>query len=233
MRRGRALVSLLLAGAALATAADGVAEPRRPPAGAPEVRPRTLNADRLVVAVPRGWSSLTQRDVVFPGVVRTITGRHPDLLPLLLGLASPDSPFRLLAFEPHLDAGATTTMTVVVRPLEDGTRWEQWTGEVRRSAASAAGLVGRVSITKERLPSGEALRVEYLRTPRGSTTPVASSQLWLVVGERLVTIELASRPELRGRYTRLLLALGRSVWPAGAERPAPTAPCPPARITCA
>jgi hypothetical protein len=216
----------------LLAAHGAAAEPRKPP-GEPPLRTRTLAADELVVAVPRGWSSLTQRDAVFPGAIRTITGVYPDLLPLLVGLTSPDSPFRLLAFEPHSDPGLTTTMSVLVRPIAAGTLWDAWTHDVRATVAGAPGLVGPVDAGRVRVPLGDALRLEYLRTPRGAREPVASLQLWLVSGERLISITITSRREDRARYRPLLLALGRALWPIGAERPRSEAPCPPKRLTCA
>jgi hypothetical protein len=62
---------------------------------------------------------------------------------------------------------------------------------------------------------------------------VASLQLWVVSGERLISISITSRREHRARYRPLLLALGRALWPLGAERPRVEAPCPPTRLTCA
>lgn len=60
---------------------------------------RHVTAGGLSLALPRRWTTLARQDVVFPGVIRTLSRAHRSLTPHLLGLAAPDSPLKLLAFD--------------------------------------------------------------------------------------------------------------------------------------
>lgn len=219
-RVGRALVIVLLAGLLAAPAATGATDPWRT---------RTLAREGISVQLPAGWPALAQRDVVSPGTLSTLHVAYPDLFPLLVGLTSVDAPLRLLLFDPHARSGTTPTIGILVRTLPAGSPFARWTPAVLAAARSAPGLRGHVRATEVALPLGDALRLTYFRVPRGARAAILVDQLWVALGERLVTVSY-SGPATGRAYETVLLRVARSLSARGARA---AEPCAERSLSCA
>jgi hypothetical protein len=157
---------------------------------------RHVTAERLSLAFPRRWTALAQPDVVFPGVIRTLSRAHRSLTPSLLGLAAPDSPLKLLAFHGRAGEDFATTASVFVGPAPPGASFERQRQAIVRTVRKLSGLQGQVDVRRLTLPAGEALRLEYAR--KGTATV----QYVTVRGDRLYALVYTTLPALKSRYTR-------------------------------
>lgn len=157
---------------------------------------RRVTAEGFSVAFPRRWTALAQPDVVFPGVIRTLSRAHRSLTPSLLGLAAPDSPLKLLAFHGRAGEDFATTANVFVGPAPPGNTFERQARAIVRTVRALRGVKGGVDVQRLTLPAGEALRLEYMRAG------TATVQYVTVRGDRLYAVVYATRPSLRSRYSR-------------------------------
>ena len=166
---------------------------------------RQVTAEGFALAFPRRWTSLGRNDVVFPGVIRTLSRAHRSLTPHLLGLAAPDSPLKLLAFHGRAGEAFATTASVFVGPAPPGATFERQSQVVVRTVRALGGLQGDVVVRRLILPAGEALRLDYVR--RGSATV----QYVTVRGGRLYALVYVTLPELKVRYARQFDASARTL----------------------
>jgi hypothetical protein len=157
---------------------------------------RRVAAEGFSLALPRRWTALTQHDVVFPGVIRTLSRAHRSLTPSLLGLAAPESPLKLLAFHGRAGEDFATTANVFVGPAPPGATFERQGQAIVRTVQKLGGLRGEVQVRRLALPAGDALRLEYTR--HGT----ANVQYVTVRGDRLYALVYTTLPALRSRYTR-------------------------------
>jgi hypothetical protein len=180
-------------------------------AGRPAVRlpagfqVRRVTAEGFSLAFPRRWTALTQPDVVFPGVIRTLSRAHRSLTPSLLGLAAPDSPLKLLAFHGRAGRHFATTANVFVGPAPPGATFERQGEGIVRAVRELRGLQGSIRVRRLTLPAGEALRLEYVR--RGTATV----QYVTVRGDRLYAVVYTTLPSLRSRYSRAFALSARTL----------------------
>lgn len=161
-------------------------------------------AEGFSLAFPRRWTALAQHDVVFPGVIRTLSRAHRSLTPSLLGLAAPDSPLKLLAFHGRAGEDFATTANVFVGPAPQGRTFERQGRTIIRTVRKLDGLRGEVAVRPLKLPVGAALRLEYVR--KG----MATVQYVTVRGDRLYALVYTTLPEFRPRYARLFEASART-----------------------
>lgn len=168
-------------------------------------RVRHVTAEGLSLAFPRRWTALAQNDVVFPGVIRTLSHAHRSLMPSLLGLAMADSPLKLLAFHGRAGEDFATTASVFVAPAPPGGTFERQATAVVREVSRLGGLSGEVRHRMLELPAGPALRIEYVR--KGLVT----MQYVTVRADRLYAIVYATRPALERRYAGVFAASARTL----------------------
>jgi hypothetical protein len=166
---------------------------------------RRVTAERLSLAFPRRWTALAQHDVVFPGVIRTLSRAHRSLTPSLMGLALPDSPLKLLAFYGRAGEDFATTASVFVGPAPPGATFERQGNTVVRAVRKLDGLRGEVRVRHLSLPAGEALRLEYVR--KG----LATVQYLTVRDDRLYALVYVTRPALEPQYAPLFAASARTL----------------------
>lgn len=199
---------------ALATAsilALGVAlESARGEHGGSLYRRHVVEGGRVTVDLPVRWPTLRPQDARFPGTAPTLAARRPDLLPLLAGLAQPDSGLRLLAFDPRSKGAVTANLLLRLEQARE-VSYGRWTRGVVAGVRRAPGLVGPVRARTVRVQAGRALRVDYARTPRGAPGPVALTQLWVSRGATTVTLSFAVATGQRARYEPTLARVLRSV----------------------
>jgi hypothetical protein len=165
---------------------------------------RRVTAERLSLAFPRRWTALAQHDVVFPGVIRTLSRAHRSLAPSLLGLAAPDSPLKLLAFDGRAGEDFATTASVFVGPAPPGATFARQTRAVVRAVRKLDGVRGGVRVRRLDLPAGAALRLQYVR--KG----LLHVQYLTVRGDRLYALVYVTRPALERRYTTVFAASART-----------------------
>jgi hypothetical protein len=166
---------------------------------------RHVTAEGFSLAFPRRWTALAQHDVVFPGVIRTLSRAHRFLTPSLLGLAAPDSPLKLLAFHGRAGEAFATTASVFVGPPPPGETFGRQSQAIVRTVRALGGLQGDVVVRRLNLPAGEALRLDYVR--RGSATV----QYVTVRSGRLYALVYVTLPELKVRYARHFDASARTL----------------------
>jgi hypothetical protein len=166
---------------------------------------RRVPSAGLALAFPRRWTTLVQPDVVFPGVIRTLSRAHRSLTPSLLGLAAPDSPLKLLAFHSRAGDRFATTATVFVGPAPPGTTFERQGQAIVRAVRRLGGIKGRVDSQRLMLPAGETHRLEYRR--RGTVTV----QFATVRGEQLYALVFVTRLDLERHYARQFEASARTL----------------------
>jgi hypothetical protein len=157
---------------------------------------RHVTAEGFSLAFPRRWTALGQHDVVFPGVIRTLSRAHRSLTPLLLGLAAPDSPLKLLAFHGRAGEDFATTANVFVGPAPPGATFERQGQAIVRTVRRLSDLQGEVKVRRLTLPAGEVLRLQYTRDG------MATVQYVTVSGDRLYALVYTTLPGLRSRYAR-------------------------------
>jgi hypothetical protein len=166
---------------------------------------RRVTAERLSLAFPRRWTALAQPDVVFPGVIRTLSRAHRSLTPSLMGLAWPDSPLKLLAFDGRAGEDFATTASVFVGPAPPGATFERQGKAVVRAVRKLDGLRGGVRVQRLELPAGAALRLEYVHKE------LATVQYLTVRGDRLYALVYVTRPALEQKYAPLFAASARTL----------------------
>jgi hypothetical protein len=166
---------------------------------------RHVTAERFSLAFPRRWTALAQHDVVFPGVIRTLSRSHRSLTPSLLGLATPDSPLKLLAFDGRAGEDFATTASVFVGPAPPGATFGRQGNAVVRAVRRLDGLLGDVSVRRLELPAGAALRLEYVR--KG----LVNVQYVTVRGGQLYALVYITRPALERRYAPVFAASARTL----------------------
>ena len=179
---------------------------RRPAARIPAgFKVRRVTAEGFSVAFPRRWTALAHHDVVFPGVIRTLSRAHRSLTPSLLGLAQPDSPLKLLAFHGRAGEDFATTASVFVGPAPPGLTFERQGRAIARTVRKLDGLQGDVAVRRLELPAGTALLLRYVRER------MATVQYVTVRGDRLYALVYTTLPEFGPRYARLFEASARTL----------------------
>jgi hypothetical protein len=106
--------------------ADALAH-RPPPAPIPDgFRLRTVTDAGVALALPARWPALRGNDARRPGTLRMFGAVSSQLGPVVAALAMPDSPLKLLAFDPRFAGGYATTASIVQAAIEDGVPYESW-----------------------------------------------------------------------------------------------------------
>jgi hypothetical protein len=165
---------------------------------------RHVTAEGFSLAFPRRWTALAQHDVVFPGVIRTLSSAHRSLTPSLLGLASPDSPLKLLAFDGRAGEDFATTASLFVGPAPPGATFQRQGAAVVRAVRRLDGLSSGIDVRRLELPAGAALRLQYVR--KG----LMNVQYLTVRGDRLYALVYATRPALVRHYAPVFAASART-----------------------
>jgi hypothetical protein len=162
------------------------------------------------VALPRRWQALRRGDAVFPGVAQTLARSHRHLTGYLAGLALPDSPLKLLAFDPGRRSGG---MAVTVLAVPRGAGSGSWQDTVVRQVRGLRSFRPPLRVRRVALPAGRALRLDYTRAyaERGRGSRVATVQYVVAGADSLVTLTLASSPATSGRYARSMAAAAKSI----------------------
>lgn len=85
------------------------------------------------------------------------------------------------------------TVSLVVTPVERApASFEGWAGAATRVLLEGAGVRGKVSSSRVRLPVGDAVRLSFQRTRAGRR--VATIEIAALAGDRMVLLVLTTTP---------------------------------------
>jgi hypothetical protein len=189
--------------------------PREPVPVAPVptgFRLRKMSEAGIALALPPRWAALRPQDARQPGTRRLMGGLSAELGPVVAALAFPDSPLKLVAFDPRFERGFATTASVLQAQVKPDVPYETWSSQVVAHVRDLPSLHGAVSAKTVGLPFGKALRLEYAK--RSGNRLVATVQYVVVSGERQTIVTLTTLPALKTRYERLFAASLRTLQPA-------------------
>lgn len=175
-------------------------------------RLRTVTDAGIALALPRRWAALRSRDARHPGTLRLLGGVSAEVGPAVAALAFPDSPLKLVAFDPRFERGFATTASVVQAQIEPDVPYETWSARIVAHVRKLSSVRGAVSAERVSLPFGNALRLDY--TKLSSKRLVATVQYVVVSGEQQTIVTLTTLPSLKHRYERLFAASLRTLRPA-------------------
>jgi hypothetical protein len=193
---------------ALADRARAVVAPV--PAG---FRLRTVSDAGIALALPPRWAALRAHEARQPGTLRLMGGLSAELGPAVAALAFPDSPLKLVAFDPRFERGFATTASVLQAQIEADVPYETWSSRVVAHVRGLPSLRGAVSARTVSLPFGKALRLEYAK--RSGERVVATLQYIVVSGEQQTIVTLTTLPQLKRGYERLFDQSVRTLRPTG------------------
>ena len=186
-------------------------KPARPAVVPDGFRVRTVTEAAVALALPSRWAALRSQDARHPGVLRMFGSLSAELGPAVAALAAPESPLKLLAFDPRLAGGFPTTASVVQARIEPDVPYETWSADVTAHVRELPSRRGALAARAVQLPSGKALRLEYAK--RSGRRLVSVVQYVVVSGERETIVTLTTLPELEPRYERLFDASLRTLRP--------------------
>jgi hypothetical protein len=193
--------------------ADALAH-REPVARAPVpegFRLRTISEAGIALALPPRWAALRSHDARQPGILRMFGGLSAELGPAVAALAAPDSPLKLLAFDPRLEDGFATTASVVQTQIESGVPYATWSAEAVAYVRRLPNRRGTVVSHPVGLPFGKALRLDYSKL--AGRRLVATVQYVVVSDGQETIVTLTTLPALKQRYEGLFEASLRTLRP--------------------
>jgi hypothetical protein len=106
------------------------------------------------------------------------------------------------AFDPDVENGFATNVNVIRFAVEGTPPFQEWSKDVVAEAESLPTRVGELDRSREDLPAGDALRIEYeneFRTDRGATT-VATLQYVLVGDGEGYVLTFSTLPDHADAY---------------------------------
>ncbi|MFN0155815.1 MAG: hypothetical protein ACKVUT_15685 [Gaiella sp.] len=140
-----AAIAVLLAAAAVTSAADT----------------RTLRVPSvgLSFSVPKSWRTVDAR-VAAGQAGRTLRKENPQLAGLLDTIAQPNSPVKLLAFDPKPVDNFSTNVNVVVSPVPSTATFDQLRQATADELGKLPGLIGTPTVWVTTLPAGRTIRTK-------------------------------------------------------------------------
>jgi hypothetical protein len=211
VRRSLAAVLLLAAlagcggdGSDGADGADGAALE----AGA--TRLHRVEAADFSLRLPSDW-----RDVSGPEALATeleaFGEENPEIEGYLRTVVENDL-IEFFAFDPDVEGGFATNVNLIRFRIDGTPSFDEWSEGVVAEAEALPTRVGDVEHTREELPAGDALRIEYeneFETDAGETT-VATLQYVLVADGRGYVVTFSTVPAQVDDYDRVFRAAAES-----------------------
>jgi hypothetical protein len=175
-RRRLLLLAVTVAAAVLPACGggdDAAEEPRKIEEGG-DLATYEVRSAGFSVGVPNDWRTASADETFTEDEIREMKSEDPEFAPLLDALEGPDSPIRLVAYDPEVEDGFATNLNVLVEPVTVEISREQYfeatVTNVRRQ------LGAEVEEKRLELPAGDALQLTYEQPRDAGGSAVATVQ---------------------------------------------------------
>jgi hypothetical protein len=175
-RTARALLALAVAALLVAACGGGADEPRKTAETAGFATYEVKSAG-FSIDVPEDWETASVDKVFNEEAMDKFGEENPELAPFMDAVGQPNSPVKLFAFDPDVEAGLVTNLNVIVEDLPGAlSREEYFDANVRQIEE----IINPPSLTDERvqLPAGEALHLAYEGDFSGRTVSIEQFALF-------------------------------------------------------
>ncbi len=168
---------------------------------------RTLRVPSVGLSfnVPKSWKTVDARSAASEAG-RKLRQENPQLASLLDTIAQPNSPVKLLAFDPVPVANFSTNVNVVVTTIPAGVSFATYKQATASELAGLPGLVGTPSVREARLPAGQALRTKLRAgVVVGGKTKIAEiNQVAFLRGRKSIVVTFTTAASNAGRFAAVV-----------------------------
>jgi hypothetical protein len=177
MARRRLLLMAVTVAAAVLPACGGgddAAEKPRKVEESGDLATYEVRSAGFSVGVPNEWRTASADEALTEDQIREMKNEDPEFAPLLDALEEPDSPIRLVAYDPEAEDGFATNLNVLVEPVTVEITREEY---FRATVANVRQQLGaEVDERRLALPAGEALQLTYEQPREEGGSAVATVQ---------------------------------------------------------
>jgi hypothetical protein len=160
--------------------------------------------------LPSDWRAVPDLDVL-ETELESFREENPEVERYLRAVLQNEL-IEFFAFDPDVRRGFATNVNVVRFPVDGTPSFAEWSERVVAETERLPTRVGGVEHSRESLPAGEALRIEYeneFRTNAGENR-VATRQYVFVVDERGYVLTFSTLPEQAETYAAVFRAAAES-----------------------
>jgi hypothetical protein len=178
--------------------------------GGESTRLHEVSAAGFSLRLPNDWQPAGSPDAL-AGALETLGRENPEVERYLRAVVESEL-IEFFAFDPDVEGNFATNVNVIRFPAEETPSFDEWSARVIAEAERLPTRVGDVEHSREELPAGEALRVEYrnhFRTQGGERT-VATLQYVVVGDEHGYVLTFSTLPRQAGAYAKIFRSTAES-----------------------
>jgi hypothetical protein len=166
----------------------------------------------LSFSVPDSWRTVDAR-VAAGQAGRKLRDENPQLASLLDTIARPNSPVKLLAFDPKPIERFSRNVNVVVTEVPASVTFDDYRQATASELAGLPGLIGKPALTVAKLPAGRALRTRLRAgvVVDGKTNVAEINQVAFLRGTRSIVVTFTTTASNAAAFRPLVNRGARSI----------------------
>lgn len=211
MSRRAKLAALLAAALAAAGCGGGGEESGSAAGGGANTKVHDVAAHDFSIALPDDWRAIEAEEVFGQEAVDEFAQDNPDAARYFREIAENEL-IKFFAFDPDVEEDFATNVNVIVSAVSDVPSFEEWSRLVIEEAEKVPTRVSAVKHSREELPAGEALRLEYRNEFRsGDSAKTVTSVQYVFVGEKSsYIVTFSTLPDQEAAYEPTFRAAAES-----------------------